>query len=178
MGTGLFLVSGVPLLTQCPFSVLAGWCYQTPMSPHSCPEAPEQRQRQMIVPQVSPPPSAHPPPVFRDEDGGLSSPLLPAADDNPTTLLDPEKSPALLEEPLSSEVEEGDEELPAAPLPAGGDGEVAETLPAERPGPPMRLLLPPGPVGAEGLAEAALEDGECWGASKGDTPHPSTGLAP
>ncbi|NWR57142.1 ARHGB factor, partial [Bucorvus abyssinicus] len=82
-----------------------------------------------------------------------------SADDNPTTLLDPEKSPALLEEPLSSEVEEGDEELPAAPLPAGDDGEVAETLPAERPGPPTRLLLP-GPVGAEGLAEAALEDVE------------------
>lgn len=110
-----------------------------------------------------------PQPSSEDEGAGLSSPLLPAADDNPTVLLDPEKSPALLEEPLSSEVEEGDEELPTAPLPAKGDEEVAETLPAERPGPPTWLLLPPGPVGAEGLAEAALEDGECWGASKRDT---------
>ncbi|KAF1406660.1 Rho guanine nucleotide exchange factor 11, partial [Spheniscus magellanicus] len=82
-----------------------------------------------------------------------------SADDNPTALLGREKPPALLEEAVSSEVEEGEEELPAAPLPAGASVEAADTLPAERPGPPTRLALP-GPIGAEGLAEAALEDVE------------------
>ncbi|NXW53790.1 ARHGB factor, partial [Eurystomus gularis] len=83
-----------------------------------------------------------------------------SSDDNPTTLLDTEKPPALLEEPGSSEVEEGDEELPAASLPPTEDNmEVDEPLLVERPGPPMRLPLP-GPVGVEGLAEAALEDVE------------------
>ncbi|KAM9626181.1 rho guanine nucleotide exchange factor 11 [Morphnus guianensis] len=82
-----------------------------------------------------------------------------SADDNPTVLLGREKPPALLEELVSSDVEEGEEELPAAPLPTGTDLEVADTLPTERPGPPMRLPLP-GPVSTEGLAEAALEDVE------------------
>ncbi|NXS72738.1 ARHGB factor, partial [Pandion haliaetus] len=82
-----------------------------------------------------------------------------SADDNPTMLLGREKAPALLEEPVSSEVEEGEEELPTAPRPAGTDVEVADTLPTERLGPPTRLLLP-GPIGMEGLAEAALEDVE------------------
>ncbi|NXS40020.1 ARHGB factor, partial [Balaeniceps rex] len=81
------------------------------------------------------------------------------SDDNPTVLLGREKPPALLEEPVSSEVEEGEEELPAASLPTGAGTEVVDTLPAERPGPPTRLPLP-GPIGAEGLAEAALEDVE------------------
>ncbi|XP_075032018.1 rho guanine nucleotide exchange factor 11 [Calonectris borealis] len=80
-----------------------------------------------------------------------------SADDNPTALLGREKPPALLEEPVSSEVEEEEEELPAAPLPTGA--EAADAFPAERPGPPTRLPLP-GPLGAEGLAEAALEDVE------------------
>ncbi|XP_037226754.1 rho guanine nucleotide exchange factor 11 isoform X3 [Falco rusticolus] len=78
--------------------------------------------------------------------------------DNPSALLGREEPPALLEEPVGSEVEEGEEELPAAPLPAGVDGEVTDPLPAERPGPPTRLPLPG--VGTEGLAEAALEDVE------------------
>ncbi|XP_075580741.1 rho guanine nucleotide exchange factor 11 [Pelecanus crispus] len=82
-----------------------------------------------------------------------------SSDDSPAALLGREKPPALLEEPVSSEVEEGEEELPAASLPAGAGVEAAETLPAERPGPPACLPLP-GPVGAEGLAEAALEDVE------------------
>ncbi|NXE16719.1 ARHGB factor, partial [Lophotis ruficrista] len=84
-----------------------------------------------------------------------------SADDNPAALLGGEKPPALLEEPVSSEVEEEEEEeLPAAPLPAGGEGEGADPLPVERPGPPTRLPLP-GPLGGtEGLAEAALEDVE------------------
>ncbi|NXQ90922.1 ARHGB factor, partial [Nyctibius grandis] len=83
-----------------------------------------------------------------------------SSDDNPTVLLSREEPPALLEEPLSSEVEEeGDGGLPAAPLPAGAHTEAADTLPTERPGPPMRLPLP-GPGGTEGLAEAALEDVE------------------
>ncbi|XP_040474297.1 rho guanine nucleotide exchange factor 11 isoform X6 [Falco naumanni] len=78
--------------------------------------------------------------------------------DNPSALLGREEPPALLEEPVGSEVEEGEEELPAAPLPAGVDGEVTDPLPAEWPGPPTRLPLPG--VGTEGLAEAALEDVE------------------
>ncbi|NXG39947.1 ARHGB factor, partial [Dromaius novaehollandiae] len=80
-----------------------------------------------------------------------------SADDNPAELPGKEKHPALLEEPEaeSSEVEEGEEEPPAAPLAA----EPADALLAERPGPAMRLALP-GPVFAEGLAEAALEDVE------------------
>ncbi|NXJ56803.1 ARHGB factor, partial [Spizaetus tyrannus] len=82
-----------------------------------------------------------------------------SADDNPTVLLGREKPLALLEESVSSDVEEGEEELPAAPLPTGTDLEVADTLPTERPGPPMRLPLP-GPISTEGLAEAALEDVE------------------
>uniref|UniRef100_A0A8B9PUY1 Rho guanine nucleotide exchange factor 11 n=1 Tax=Apteryx owenii TaxID=8824 RepID=A0A8B9PUY1_APTOW len=91
-----------------------------------------------------------------------SSPFLPAADDNPTELLGKEKHPALLEEPEaeSSEVEEGEEEPPAAPLAAETGAELADALLAERPGPAMHLALP-GPVFVEGLAEAALEDGEC-----------------
>ncbi|XP_074931492.1 rho guanine nucleotide exchange factor 11 isoform X2 [Phalacrocorax aristotelis] len=82
-----------------------------------------------------------------------------SADDNPPILLGREKPPALLEEPVNSEVEEGEEELPAAPLPVGSGVEAADTLPDEQPGPPTRLPLPE-PVGAEGLAEAALEDVE------------------
>ncbi|NWI70610.1 ARHGB factor, partial [Todus mexicanus] len=87
-----------------------------------------------------------------------------SSDDNPPALLGREKPPALLEEPGSSEVEDGDEELPVAPLPHAEEEEeeeeeAAETLPVERPGPPTRLPLP-GPWGAEGLAEAALEDVE------------------
>ncbi|XP_040981892.1 rho guanine nucleotide exchange factor 11 isoform X8 [Aquila chrysaetos chrysaetos] len=82
-----------------------------------------------------------------------------SADDNPTVLLGREKPLALLEESVSSDVEEGEEELPAAPLPTGTDLEVADTLPTEQPGPPMRLPLP-GPISTEGLAEAALEDVE------------------
>ncbi|XP_064354932.1 rho guanine nucleotide exchange factor 11 isoform X4 [Dromaius novaehollandiae] len=80
-----------------------------------------------------------------------------SADDNPAELPGKEKHPALLEEPEaeSSEVEEGEEEPPAASLAA----EPADALLAERPGPAMRLALP-GPVFAEGLAEAALEDVE------------------
>ncbi|XP_074785323.1 rho guanine nucleotide exchange factor 11 isoform X7 [Athene noctua] len=81
-----------------------------------------------------------------------------SADDNPPALLGEEKPPALLEEPGSSEVEEGEEDLPAPPLP---DVEAAAPpIPAEQPGPPTRLLLLPEPVGTEGLAEAALEDVE------------------
>ncbi|NXN94982.1 ARHGB factor, partial [Rhinopomastus cyanomelas] len=82
-----------------------------------------------------------------------------SADDNPAALLDAEDCPALQHEPLSSEVEEGDEELSTAPLSMGADVEVAETLVAKRPGPPKRLPLL-GPIRAEGLAEAALEDVE------------------
>ncbi|XP_040981890.1 rho guanine nucleotide exchange factor 11 isoform X4 [Aquila chrysaetos chrysaetos] len=82
-----------------------------------------------------------------------------SSDDNPTVLLGREKPLALLEESVSSDVEEGEEELPAAPLPTGTDLEVADTLPTEQPGPPMRLPLP-GPISTEGLAEAALEDVE------------------
>ncbi|NXV24014.1 ARHGB factor, partial [Cepphus grylle] len=105
-----------------------------------------------------PPPP--PQPVFWGGDMGLSSPLLPAADDNPTALLGGEKPPALLEEPGSSEVEEGEEEeLPAVPLPTGAGVGGDNTPPAQRPGPPMRLPLP-GALGTEGLAEAALEDVE------------------
>lgn len=74
---------------------------------------------------------------------------LPAADDNPTELLGREQPPVLLEEPESSEVEE--EELPAGSL----HTEVSDALPE----PSMRLALPV-PSPAEGLAEAALEDGE------------------
>uniref|UniRef100_A0A8B9S0R7 Rho guanine nucleotide exchange factor 11 n=1 Tax=Accipiter nisus TaxID=211598 RepID=A0A8B9S0R7_9AVES len=99
-------------------------------------------------------------------------PLLPAADDNPTVLLGREKPSALLEESVSSDMEEGEEELPTAPLPTGTDLEVADTLPTEQPGPPMHLPLP-GPVSTEGLAEAALEDGECWGGL-----HPKPPLPP
>ncbi|NXN15118.1 ARHGB factor, partial [Indicator maculatus] len=83
----------------------------------------------------------------------------PPAEDNPPPALHTEETPALLEEPGGSEVEEGDEELPTAPLPTGLDLEVAKPLPSERPGPPQRLPLP-GPAAVEGLAEAALEDGE------------------
>ncbi|XP_063213383.1 rho guanine nucleotide exchange factor 11 isoform X5 [Chroicocephalus ridibundus] len=82
-----------------------------------------------------------------------------SADDNPTALLGREKPPALLEEPGSSEVEEGEEELPAAPLPTGAGVGGDDTPPAQRPGPPTRLPLP-GALGTEGLAEAALEDVE------------------
>ncbi|NXE57209.1 ARHGB factor, partial [Casuarius casuarius] len=84
-----------------------------------------------------------------------------SADDNPAELPGKEKHPALLEEPEaeSSEVEEGEEEPPAAPLAAEPGAEPADALLAERPGPAMRLALP-GPVFAEGLAEAALEDVE------------------
>ncbi|XP_062453738.1 rho guanine nucleotide exchange factor 11 isoform X2 [Rhea pennata] len=84
-----------------------------------------------------------------------------SADDNPAELLGKEKQPALLEEPEaeSSEVEEGEEELLAAPVAAEPSAELADAPPAERPGLAMRLALP-GPVFAEGLAEAALEDVE------------------
>ncbi|NWU89331.1 ARHGB factor, partial [Upupa epops] len=82
-----------------------------------------------------------------------------SSEDNPTAHLDTEKSPVLLEKPLSSEVEEGDEELPTALPSMRANMEVAKTLVAERPGPPNRLPLL-GSVGAEGLAEAALEDVE------------------
>ncbi|KAM6039605.1 rho guanine nucleotide exchange factor 11 isoform 2-T2 [Chlamydotis macqueenii] len=82
-----------------------------------------------------------------------------SADDDPAALLGGEKPPALLEEPVGSEVEEEEEELPAVPLPTGAEVEGADPLPAERPGPPRRLPLP-GPLGTEGLAEAALEDVE------------------
>ncbi|XP_061299778.1 rho guanine nucleotide exchange factor 11 isoform X4 [Pezoporus flaviventris] len=78
------------------------------------------------------------------------------SDVNAPALLGREKAP---EEPLSSEVEEGEEELPAAPLPTGAAVEVPDPHPAEQLGPPMCLLLP-GPASAEGLAEAALEDVE------------------
>uniref|UniRef100_A0A672TZZ2 Rho guanine nucleotide exchange factor 11 n=1 Tax=Strigops habroptila TaxID=2489341 RepID=A0A672TZZ2_STRHB len=91
--------------------------------------------------------------------------LLPTADDNPPALLGREKPP---EEPLSSEVEDGEEELAAAPLPTGAAGEVPDPHPAARTGPPMCLLLP-GPVSAEGLAEAALED---------EPPHHLPGVSP
>lgn len=94
-------------------------------------------------------------------------------------LLGREKPPALLEESVSSDMEEGEEELPTAPLPTGTDLEVADTLPTEQPGPPMHLPLP-GPISTEGLAEAALEDGECCGgASSGDDPpHRNASLSP
>ncbi|NXL52331.1 ARHGB factor, partial [Podilymbus podiceps] len=82
-----------------------------------------------------------------------------SADTNPAALVGREKPQALPEEPAGSEAEEGEEELPAAPLPAEAKVEAAATLPAEWPGPPTLLPLP-GPVGAEGLAEAALEDVE------------------
>ncbi|NXY79947.1 ARHGB factor, partial [Glareola pratincola] len=82
-----------------------------------------------------------------------------SADDNPAALLGREKPLALLEEPGSSEVEEGEEELPAALLPTGAGVGGPDTLPAQRPGPPTRLSLA-GPLGTEGLAEAALEDVE------------------
>ncbi|NWH21130.1 ARHGB factor, partial [Grus americana] len=97
--------------------------------------------------------------LSRGASSGAEAEDCSSADDNPTVLLDREKPQALLEEPVSSEVEEGEEELPAAPLPAGAGVEAADTLPMERPGPPTRLPLP-GPGGAEGLAEAALEDVE------------------
>ena len=120
-----------------------------------------------------PPPSpARPPPAFRG-DVALSSALLPAADDNPTALLGREKSPALLEEPGSSEVEEGEEDLPAAPLPAS----AADALPAERLGPPVLLPLS-GPAGTEGLAEAALEDGGCHGGLHQRPPPSDATLSP
>ncbi|NXT43993.1 ARHGB factor, partial [Pelecanoides urinatrix] len=93
--------------------------------------------------------------LSRGASSGAEAEDCSSTDDNPTALLGGEKPPALLEEPGSSEVEEEEEELPAAPLPA----EAADTVPAERPGPPTRLPLP-GPLGAEGLAEAALEDVE------------------
>ncbi|NXX57331.1 ARHGB factor, partial [Scopus umbretta] len=98
--------------------------------------------------------------LSRGTSSGAEAEDCSSADDNPTVLLDrvPEP-PALLEEPVSSEAEEGEEELPAACLPAGAGVEAADPLPAERPGPPTRLPLP-GPIGAEGLAEAALEDVE------------------
>ncbi|XP_068778153.1 rho guanine nucleotide exchange factor 11 isoform X2 [Struthio camelus] len=84
-----------------------------------------------------------------------------SADDNPAELLGKGEHPVLLEEPEaeSSEVEEGEEEVPAAPLAAEAQAEAADALPAQRLGPAMRLVLP-GPVFAEGLAEAALEDVE------------------
>ncbi|NWW84880.1 ARHGB factor, partial [Rhynochetos jubatus] len=104
-----------------------------------------------------PRPCPHPPRTLPVSGSELSP--LPAADDNPTALLDPEKPPELLEEPGSSEVEEGEEELPIAPLPTGASMEAADTPQPEQPGPPTRLTLP-GPVRAEGLAEAALEDVE------------------
>ncbi|XP_055647804.1 LOW QUALITY PROTEIN: rho guanine nucleotide exchange factor 11 [Falco peregrinus] len=90
---------------------------------------------------------------------GASSAAEAEDSDNPSALLGREEPPALLEEPVGSEVEEGEEELPAAPPAHGGsNGEVTDPLPAERPGPPTRLPLPG--VGTEGLAEAALEDVE------------------
>ncbi|NXL68054.1 ARHGB factor, partial [Chordeiles acutipennis] len=99
------------------------------------------------------------PTLSRGASSGAEAEDCSSADDNSTTLLDREKPPVLLEEPVSSELEEEEEELPAAPLPMGDDVELADTLPAERPGPPTRLPLP-GPVAVEGLAEAALEDVE------------------
>lgn len=65
----------------------------------------------------------------------------------------------LPEEPESSEVEE--EELPAGPL----HTEVSDALPE----PSMRLALPV-PSPAEGLAEAALEDGEWCSGGLGGPP--------
>ncbi|NXT92858.1 ARHGB factor, partial [Anhinga rufa] len=97
--------------------------------------------------------------LSRGASSGAEAEDCSSADDNPTVLLGREKPPALLEEPVNSEVEEGEEELPAAPLPVGTGVEAADTLPAERPGPPTRLPLPES-VGTEGLAEAALEDVE------------------
>ncbi|NXU52088.1 ARHGB factor, partial [Turnix velox] len=82
-----------------------------------------------------------------------------SADDNPTTLLGREQPPALLEQLVSSEVEEGEEELPAALLPMRAKVGAADTLLAQQPGPPTCLPLP-GPLATEGLAEAALEDVE------------------
>ncbi|XP_075301586.1 rho guanine nucleotide exchange factor 11 isoform X2 [Opisthocomus hoazin] len=93
--------------------------------------------------------------LSRGSGSGAEAEDCSSADDNPTALLGREKSPALLEEPGSSEVEEGEEDLPAAPLPAS----AADALPAERLGPPVLLPLS-GPAGTEGLAEAALEDVE------------------
>ncbi|XP_010562501.1 PREDICTED: rho guanine nucleotide exchange factor 11 [Haliaeetus leucocephalus] len=97
--------------------------------------------------------------LSRGTSSGAEAEDCSSADDNPTVLLGREKPPVLLEESVSSDVEEGEEELPAAPLPTGTDLEVADTLPTKLPGPPMRLPLP-GPVSMEGLAEAALEDVE------------------
>uniref|UniRef100_A0A672TYX6 Rho guanine nucleotide exchange factor 11 n=1 Tax=Strigops habroptila TaxID=2489341 RepID=A0A672TYX6_STRHB len=115
-----------------------------------------------IAPQVRAPPS----PACPGGPGrGSHLSLLPTADDNPPALLGREKPP---EEPLSSEVEDGEEELAAAPLPTGAAGEVPDPHPAARTGPPMCLLLP-GPVSAEGLAEAALED---------EPPHHLPGVSP
>ncbi|XP_053906950.1 rho guanine nucleotide exchange factor 11 isoform X3 [Cuculus canorus] len=130
-------------------------------------------------PDVSPILSRGPSSGAEAEDGG-------SADDNPTALLDGQKPPALLEEPLSSEVEEEEEELPTAPLPVAASGEAANTIPAERLGLPTRLPLR-GSTSTEGLAEAALEDVEnlrllilrrilpCWDAEPEDdlTPTPS-----
>ncbi|NWI21645.1 ARHGB factor, partial [Crypturellus soui] len=96
---------------------------------------------------------------------GLSQRDESTTDDNPE-LLGKEKRPELLEEPeaKSSEVEEEEEEeeeeeLPAAPPAAQSD---AEPPASERPGSALRLALPPFPAPgfSEGLAEAALEDGE------------------
>ncbi|NWI27070.1 ARHGB factor, partial [Sula dactylatra] len=97
--------------------------------------------------------------LSRGASSGAEAEDCSSADDNPTVLLDREKPPALLEEPVNSEVEEGEEELPTAPLPMGTGMEGADTLSAERLGPPTRLPLPES-VGTEGLAEAALEDVE------------------
>ncbi|NXC77662.1 ARHGB factor, partial [Anhinga anhinga] len=97
--------------------------------------------------------------LSRGANSGAEAEDCSSADDNPTVLLGREKPPELLEEPVNSEVEEGEEELPTTPLPVGTGVEAADTLPAERPGPPTRLPLPES-VGAEGLAEAALEDVE------------------
>ncbi|NXN34777.1 ARHGB factor, partial [Rhinoptilus africanus] len=86
-----------------------------------------------------------PQPIIWGQDVGLSFPLLHPADDNPTALLGREEPRALLEEPGSSEVEEGEEELPAAPLPPGAGVGGPDTLLAQRPGPPtlenLRLLI-------------------------------------
>uniref|UniRef100_A0A672U1Q1 Rho guanine nucleotide exchange factor 11 n=1 Tax=Strigops habroptila TaxID=2489341 RepID=A0A672U1Q1_STRHB len=125
-------------------------------------EAVQSATRNATFPPKRPPPS----PACPGGPGrGSHLSLLPTADDNPPALLGREKPP---EEPLSSEVEDGEEELAAAPLPTGAAGEVPDPHPAARTGPPMCLLLP-GPVSAEGLAEAALED---------EPPHHLPGVSP
>uniref|UniRef100_A0A8B9TE86 Rho guanine nucleotide exchange factor 11 n=1 Tax=Anas platyrhynchos TaxID=8839 RepID=A0A8B9TE86_ANAPL len=98
-----------------------------------------------------------PPQLPHPQGGGRSSepppcPRVPAADDNPAELLGQEKPPVLPQEPHSSEVEEEEEEEEGEEEPEGGAGALPQ----------------PTPLSAEGLAEAALEDGEHpWGGAGG-----------